>query len=378
MAYKLRPAKRSESKVTGGIFGKSGCGKTYTLLLMARGIVGPEGKIAIADTEGGRGELLSDVAEIGGYEYLEIRPPYTAQAYLDAIETFEKEGVGCGVIDSTSHLWEGEGGTIEQARANEKRTGKAGIHNWNKPKQDLNRLVLKIMQTKVHLLFGLRAKRKSRQFEVVENGVRKTKIARDGFYSPKMDEDFISELLFCAEQLGIDDARGKIHSLIVHKITHPKIGEFFKDGIIPSKRTGELFRAWSKNSNFKVSDADAKPAATVVRQEAPIIEDRTEAPQGKVPPMPDEDEAPSHETWEPPTGWPEFAKVSEWLKWSRDIFLPTATNFHVRAWLYKWQHFYARVKELAEKKEAAAVKGLAELEPLIAAAYKRQPKKEPS
>lgn len=374
MAYKLRPAKRAESKVVGGIYGKSGSGKTYTSLLIARGMVGPSGKIAIADTEGGRGELFADVEDFGGYDYLEITPPFTPQAYIEAIECFEKSGVECGIIDSMSHVWEGQGGILDQARAGEKASGKAGLHNWNKPKQDLNRLVLKIMQTRVHLLICLRAKRKSHQIEVEENGRRKTKIVRDGFYSPKMDEEFVSEMLFNAEILGIDDARGAQHSLIVHKVTHPKVAEFFKDGVIPTKRTGELFRAWSKNSDFKVSTKDATPAGAVIRKEAPTVEDRTETPPGKAPPMPAEDDAPAHETWEPPTGWPEFTKVSEWLKWSREIFLPTATRFHVMAWQYCWQNFLARLRELAEKKEPAAVKGLAELEPLMAAAHKREGK----
>lgn len=375
MAYKLRPAKRAESKVVGGLYGKSGSGKTYTALLIARGLVGPKGRVAMADTEAGRGELFADVEEIGGYDYLEITPPFTPQAYIDAIDTFEKSGVECGVLDSMSHVWEGEGGIIDQARASEARSGKAGLHNWNKPKQDLNRLVLKIMQTRVHLIICLRAKRKSHQVEVVENGRRKTKVIKDGFYSPKMDEDFISEMLFNAELIGIDDPRGRQHSLIVHKVTHPKVAEFFKDGVIPSVRTGELFRAWSKNSAFKVSEADAKPAGAVIRQEAPIVEDRT-ADEGTGPrqPQPQDDEAPAHETWEPPTGWPEFRTVREWVTWSKETYLPTATAFHVSAWRYKWANFLAKLEELAGQKKADAVAALAEIRRLMAAGMKREGK----
>lgn len=376
MAYKLRPAKRAESKVAGGFFGKSGSGKTWTSLLVGRGLVGPTGKLAMADTEGGRGELFADVPEFGGYEYFEILPPYTPQAYIDAIDAFEKAGVDCGVIDSMSHVWEGEGGVIDQARASERSSGKAGLHNWNKPKQDLNRLVLKIIQTRVHLLLCFRAKRKSHQLEVSENGRKKTKVIKDGFYSPKMDEDFISEMLFSAELIGLDDNRGKQHSMIVHKVTHPKIAEFFKDGVIPSLRTGELLRAWSKNSAFKVSEKDATPAGQVVRKEAPTIEDRTEAPEGGDKRPEPEDDRPERETWAPPVGWPEFQRVGPWATWSRETFLPTATRLHVEAWLYRWEKFWTKLQELAggPKPVEQAVKDLAAIKVLIAAAMKREPK----
>lgn len=373
MAYKLRPAKRSDSHVLGGIYGKSGAGKTYSLLLIGRGIVGPAGKLAMADTEGGRGELFADVEEIGGYDYLEIRPPFTPAAYIDAIETFEKSGVECGVIDSMSHVWEGEGGVIDQARANEARTGKAGLHNWNKPKQDLNRLVLKIMQTRVHLLIGLRAKRKSHQLEVVEFNKKKTKVVKDGFYSPKMDEDFISELLFNAEIIGLDDARGPKHSLIVHKVTHPKVAEFFKDGVIPTLRTGELFRAWAKNSAFKVSAADAKPAAEVLRKEAPTIEDRTQ-PEPDGLPHPEEDDD-AFKDWKPANGWPAFKKVGDWSAWSKKEFLPSANAFTVGAWQWQFGKFWSKLEELASQKQPLAEEALRDLKKLIAVAMKReQPK----
>lgn len=368
-AFKYRPAVRSESHVVGGIYGKSGAGKTYSLLLMGRGIVGPKGKLAMADTEGGRGELFADLPELGGYQYEEIAPPFTAQKYIDAIEHAEANGVECLVIDSASHVWEGEGGVIDQARASEKASGKAGLHNWNKPKQDLNRLVLKIMRTRVHLLIGLRAKRKSHQLEVTEQGRRKTKVIRDGFYSPKMDEDFVSELLFSAEIIGLDDPRGRIHSLIVHKVTHPKVAEFFKDGIIPTLRTGELFGQWSRNKDFKVKAEDAKPAGTVIRREESTVEDRTPS-DGRPEPM--EDDGDGWKEWTPEGGWPDIQRVGEWAKWSIEKFLPGASRFECEAWRWFWRNFNDNLTQRADQKQELAVEAIGKLKPLIAAAMKRE------
>lgn len=370
--YKYRPAKRAESHVVGGIYGKSGSGKTYSALLMGRGIVGPDGKLGMADTEGGRGELFADLPEIGGYLYSEITPPFTADKYIQAIEAAEAAGLECLVIDSASHAWEGEGGVLDQARASEKASGKAGLHNWNKAKQDLNKLVLKIMRTRVHLIICLRAKRKSHQVEVNEQGRRKTKVIKDGYYSPKMDEDFVSELLFNAEILGIDDERGPPHSLIVHKVTHPKVAEFFKDGVIPTKRTGELFKAWSKNDKFKVTEADKKPAGEILQRQTPAtVEDRTPY-DGR--PQVQEDDGEEWKDWTPEGGWPQLARVGEWVKWSAESFLPNANRFECEAWNWYWRDFNDNLRQRADKKQELAIEALAKLKPLIAAAMKREKK----
>lgn len=370
MPAKFRPAKRSNSHILIGLFGRSGCGKTYSSLLLGRGIVGPSGKLGMVDTEGGRGELFADVDEIGGYAYQEMEAPFTPEKYLEAIEEAERQGIECLVVDSMSHVWEGIGGVIDQANENERKAGRAGINNWNKPKRALNKLILKIMQTRVHLIFGLRAKRKTRQFDVVEGGQKKTKVARDGFYTPKMDEEFISEMLCYAEQIGVDDPRGKVHALIVGKVTHYKVAEFFKDGMVPTLRMGELFGKWSKNSDFKISDKDTTPAAPVQRQEATTFSDRTDTP-GR--PQPEGHGFDDEDEWSPPDGWPTFARVGEWSTWSK-TFLATADRRQAESWSAWWRDFWTALAEMAEQKKPLAIEAKAELQKVLNAAMKRQPK----
>ena len=45
------------------ISGPSGSGKTFSSLKLARGLVGPTGKIAFIDTENGSGKLYADLTE---------------------------------------------------------------------------------------------------------------------------------------------------------------------------------------------------------------------------------------------------------------------------------------------------------------------------
>ena len=49
--YEIKTASRKAVRPLVGIFAESGCGKTYSSLLLARGFVGPHGKIALKQIE---------------------------------------------------------------------------------------------------------------------------------------------------------------------------------------------------------------------------------------------------------------------------------------------------------------------------------------
>ena len=51
------PAVRKGAHVIVTAYGKSGCGKTYSLIKLGRGLVGPKGKLAFFDTRTGRGMI---------------------------------------------------------------------------------------------------------------------------------------------------------------------------------------------------------------------------------------------------------------------------------------------------------------------------------
>jgi hypothetical protein len=109
-------------------------GKTYTALLIARGMVGPKGRIGVLDTESGRARLYSDKVP-GGFVVGELTPPYTPRRYLEAIEEFLSYGVDILVVDSFSHCWEGPGGVLQMADQAEE-SGKKGLSKWLVPKRD--------------------------------------------------------------------------------------------------------------------------------------------------------------------------------------------------------------------------------------------------
>lgn len=195
MTITFRPARRSNAKPLIGFYGVSGSGKTHSALLFARGFAGPAGRIVLVDTEAGRGSAYADAIP-GGYETA-ILETTTPADYIAAIDAAEKSGADILVIDSASHEWEGIGGILHMAGEIEARTGKTGLHCWNKPKAEHQRFVLKLLKSPLPIVVCLRAKHKSRQVKDPRSG--KTEIVKDDHASPIQADDFIFEMMLHAE-----------------------------------------------------------------------------------------------------------------------------------------------------------------------------------
>lgn len=152
-------ATRKNTHVLIGMTGHSGTGKTYSALLLARGLVGEAGKIALIDTENGRGSMYSGLTE---YDVDELHPPFSPERYADKVREAEKLGYGALIIDSFSHEWEGEGGVCEMADKQTSFGGKPlqGLAKWNKPKSAHKKLVNAILQSRMHIIICMRGKDK--------------------------------------------------------------------------------------------------------------------------------------------------------------------------------------------------------------------------
>jgi hypothetical protein len=150
------PAERAGAHLLIQLYGPPRSGKTYTALRIARGMVGPEGKIGMLDTESGRARLYSDKVP-GGFVVGELTPPYTPRRYLEATDEFLRYGVDILVVDSFSHCWEGPGGVLEMADQAEE-NGKKGLSKWVGPKRDYKKLVSFLLSARMHMILCSRAK----------------------------------------------------------------------------------------------------------------------------------------------------------------------------------------------------------------------------
>lgn len=91
---KLEQAQRKRAKIKMGLQGPSGSGKTMSALLIAYGLCNDWSKIAVIDSENHSAELY---AHLGGYNVLNLVPPFTPEKYVDAIHQRET-GAGEGRI----------------------------------------------------------------------------------------------------------------------------------------------------------------------------------------------------------------------------------------------------------------------------------------
>lgn len=213
--FQIKRATRQAFKPLIILYSESGCGKTYSALLLARGIAGPDGKIVMGDSESGRGSLYADILP-GGYETFDIEPPFSPERYIKAVDAIEASGAAIGIIDSGSHEWEGIGGVCDMADKNEATSGKAGLHNWRAPKIQHALFIQRLLRSSIPLIICLRAKYKTRQKR--ENG--KTAIIKDEYTSPIQAEDFIFEATCHAEILPK-------HNINLTKTGHPTLAECF-------------------------------------------------------------------------------------------------------------------------------------------------------
>jgi len=144
----FQKATKKQSKLRLALEGAAGCGKTYSALLIAKGI---SNKIAVIDTEHGSASLYSGLFK---FDVLELTPPYTPEAYIEAIQEAEKCGYEVLIIDSISHEWNGEGGCLDIVNS----LGQNSYTAWGKVTPRHDRFINTILRSDMHIITTMRAK----------------------------------------------------------------------------------------------------------------------------------------------------------------------------------------------------------------------------
>jgi hypothetical protein len=157
MSFSFRPGRREGVPLLIGLAGASGSGKSYSALELAEGIASIEGgKVFVLDTENRRALHYADRF---AFEHGELQPPFSPMRYGEALKSAEDAGACVVVIDSFSHEYEGEGGILDWASAEEK-AGKKPPSQWIKPKSAHKSLVNQMLRAKPHIIVCLRAEEK--------------------------------------------------------------------------------------------------------------------------------------------------------------------------------------------------------------------------
>lgn len=247
MAFK--PARRIAKKAKIALDGPSGSGKTATALRLARGLAGPDGKVAVIDTERGSASLYA--GRFGGaWDVDDTMPDYSPKRLMEQIRDAERDGYAALVVDSLSHYWMAEGGELDMVDAAKKRSGKGdGFGAWKEVTPVHNQLIQCILTSKLHIVCTMRTKVEwvVEKNEAGKNAPRKVGMApiqRDG-----MDFEF--------DLYGNMDAA----TLVVNKtrLEVVPLGAVFREA---GEALGEKIAAWLASGAEAPPPAKPAPAPT--------------------------------------------------------------------------------------------------------------------
>ncbi len=107
--FTFRKAVKYAAKGRVALIGPAGSGKSYTMLLLARALAGPKGRIAAVDTEHGS---LSKYADIFDFDVMEL-DSFSPETFVNALHASEAAGYNVFCCDSLSHFWVGKDGALE-------------------------------------------------------------------------------------------------------------------------------------------------------------------------------------------------------------------------------------------------------------------------
>ncbi len=232
----LRKSERRKAKIKMALQGPSGSGKTMSALLLAYGLVGDWTKIAIIDTENGSADLYS---HLGDFNVLSLKPSFTPERYMRAIEICEKSGMEVIVIDSVSHEWEGPGGILD---IHSNMTGNS-FTNWGKLTPRHNAFIQKMLQSNCHIIGTIRSKQ---DYVLSEKNGKQVpeKVGLKGVTREGLDYEFT--LVF---ELDLK------HNA---KSSKDRTGLFMdKPEFVITTETGQLIKDWC-NSGTDISEAKSK------------------------------------------------------------------------------------------------------------------------
>lgn len=145
----LRKSERRKAKIKMALQASSGAGKTMSAILLAQGLTrGNLSKVAVIDTENGSADLY---AHLGEYNVISLKPPFTPQKYIQAIEICENAEMEVIIIDSISHNWDYLLDYHSSLVGN-------SFTNWAKIKPLEKMFIDKILQTDTHVIATMRKK----------------------------------------------------------------------------------------------------------------------------------------------------------------------------------------------------------------------------
>lgn len=180
--FTVRDAQRQQAKLRLMATSPSGGGKTFGSLLLAAGL---GGKIVLIDTERGSSDKYDRRPDLPKFRVIPFDPPFTPEAYIEAIDAAEADGADVIIIDSTSHEWDGPGGCLELVDEIARAKFRGNTWSaWSELTPRHRKFIDRMLSSRCHIIATARSKTETAQVDdggrkkVVKLGMKS--IARDG------------------------------------------------------------------------------------------------------------------------------------------------------------------------------------------------------
>jgi hypothetical protein len=225
-----KPAVKSAAKARIAIYGVGGSGKSLSALMIARGLVGEEGTIAVLDTEGGTASIYADRFD---FSTIVMNAPFATTRFRDAVDNASAAGFDCLIVDGISPFWDGPGGVLELVDLGKKRGG-----GWadGTPAQQIMQQA--ISTCPIHIILTMRAKSDT-VIEMVNGKATPRKVGMK--YVQRDSIEYEVSWLFYADKdhsLTIDKQRG------MEELDGITIGADTRQRPEPAEALGGRIRAW--------------------------------------------------------------------------------------------------------------------------------------
>jgi hypothetical protein len=184
MALKIEKAKKFKLPARVCIWGTEKTGKTHAALALATALAEretPEGEevlVGVVSSEYASSQLLKpkfpheivNLAETDVNGNL-IPNAFSPARYEEAIKLFIREGYKAIVIDSLSHVWEGEGGILDIVN---RKGGNKFTDGWGESTPVYKKLINTILAARCHIIITLRSKEEYKQEEYIKKDGKTT------------------------------------------------------------------------------------------------------------------------------------------------------------------------------------------------------------
>lgn len=237
------PASREQLRARIAFDGPTGSGKTWTMLAWARTLAGPEGRIAVIDTERGSASLYSDRFT---FDVLNWTGPHDPRKLAEVLRTAEEDGYDVICVDSLTHFWKGEGGVLDIVEAAGRRSGGNQFAGWQVGTPALRTLIDTMLGLDAHFLGTMRSKM---EHILVENSKGKTVPQKVGM-QPEMRGDIEYEFTLVLS-MDLD------HMTTVTKSRFEGLADqVIRPGETEAIEAAEMFLTWLREGTPEPEPAD--------------------------------------------------------------------------------------------------------------------------